>query len=304
MRRLLPLLLAVVAPAAAAQTPALGPEFPVNTYTTGAQTAPAVAAADSGGFVLAWESLNQDGSQLGVFARVFGADGAPLSGEIPVNTHTTSNQREPSVAADDAGNFVVVWRGSGQDGSGDGIFGQRFDADGVPAGAEFQVNTFTTSSQEVPAVSMNGTGEFVAVWQSFAGDANGFGIAGRRFDAAGAAQGPEFQVNAHTTGNQERPRVAIDASGGFVVVWDTPGQDGNFLGVFGRRFDASGVAVSSEFSVNTYTTGDQAAPDVAIGSDGRFAVVWRSAAQDGSELGVFARRYDAANVPVGGEFPV
>jgi large repetitive protein len=35
-------------------------------------------------------------------------------------------QYNSSVAADPAGNFVVVWQSLGQDGSGFGIFGQRF----------------------------------------------------------------------------------------------------------------------------------------------------------------------------------
>jgi hypothetical protein len=33
---------------------------------------------------------------------------------------------DPSVAADDAGDFVVVWTSSGQDGSNYGVFGQRY----------------------------------------------------------------------------------------------------------------------------------------------------------------------------------
>ncbi len=31
-----------------------------------------------------------------------------------------------SVAAEDNGDFVVVWRGDGQDGSGQGVYGRRF----------------------------------------------------------------------------------------------------------------------------------------------------------------------------------
>ena len=49
-----------------------------------------------------------------------------LGGEFQVNTYTTSSQSGPSVAMDGAGNFVVVWQSSGQDGSSGGVFGQRF----------------------------------------------------------------------------------------------------------------------------------------------------------------------------------
>ena len=33
-------------------------------------------------------------------------------------------------------------------------------------------------------------------------------------------------------GNQTAPDVAIDAAGDFVVVWQSPGQDGSGYGVF------------------------------------------------------------------------
>jgi len=50
---------------------------------------------------------------------------APVGSEFQVNTYTTSFQRNPAVASDAAGNFVVVWDSSeGQDGSDSGVFGQ------------------------------------------------------------------------------------------------------------------------------------------------------------------------------------
>ena len=39
----------------------------------------------------------------------------------------------------------------GQDGSGHGIYGQRYAADGTPVGSEFRVNTFTTDDQVFPS---------------------------------------------------------------------------------------------------------------------------------------------------------
>src|SRR5204862_5205006 len=50
---------------------AAGGEFAVNTYTAGFQGPPAVAAAPSGDFVVVWPSLDQDGSQYGVFGQRF-----------------------------------------------------------------------------------------------------------------------------------------------------------------------------------------------------------------------------------------
>ena len=52
------------------------------------------------------------------------------------------------------------------------------------------------------------------------------------------------------------------------------------------------IPLGEPFIVNTTTAGDQRSPDVAIGPDGRFVVVWRSEDQDGSGWGVFARWFD------------
>ena len=65
-----------------------------------------------------------DGSSGSVFAAT--SSGAPLGPEFRVNTYTTSSQSGPSVTADTAGNFVVVWSSYSQDGSGFGVFGQRY----------------------------------------------------------------------------------------------------------------------------------------------------------------------------------
>src|SRR5688500_12532494 len=104
--------------------------------------------------------------------------------------------------------------------------------------------------------------------------------------------GPEFRVNAHTTGSQAHPSVAAPPRGGIVVAWQSAGQDGSGYGVFARRYDALGNAVGAEFQVNAYTPGDQKAPAVAVDPDGRLLVAWTSDGQDGSGSGVFARRYD------------
>src|SRR5204862_333266 len=106
---------------------------------------------------------------------------------------------------------------------------------------------------------------------------------------AQAPSGGEFMVNTYTTGLQWYPAVASDASGNFVVVWESLGQDGGLDGVFRRRFDASGAALGSVFKVNSYTTGYQLRPAVASDPAGNFVVAWQDEGQDGS-TGVFAQR--------------
>jgi hypothetical protein len=214
----------------------LGPEFRVNTNTTGNQYISAVSSDASGNFVVVWGSGLQDGSVTGVFGQRYASSGAPLGPEFLVNTYTTSAQRRPSVASDTVGNFVVVWDSYGQDGQFAGIFGQRYASSGTPLGPEFRVNTYTTSAQYLPRVVADAAGNFVVVWQSYTADGSNDGVFGQRYASSGAPLGSEFRINTYTTGDQDRPAVASDASGNFVVTWQSQAQDGSSEGVFGQRY--------------------------------------------------------------------
>ena len=55
--------------AASPQGNPLGPEFRVNTFTTGNQVGPSVASQSSGNFVAVWASALQDGSSYGIFGQ-------------------------------------------------------------------------------------------------------------------------------------------------------------------------------------------------------------------------------------------
>src|SRR5262249_23667920 len=184
----------VSAPTLRAQAPALSAEFQANTYTTSSQYFPKVAANASGNFVVVWSSnAGQDGFQGGVFGQRYDASGTKQGGEFQVNTYTSGDQSNPSIAMDVSGNFVVVWQSRNQVGLGQDVFAQRFDSSGVPQGSEFRVNTYTTGNQYAPSIGMDLTGDFVVVWQSYQ-DGSGYGIFGQRFDSSGTKQGSEFQI--------------------------------------------------------------------------------------------------------------
>ena len=298
--RLLVLVALLSLPAAAwPQGDPLGPEFRVNTYTTNTQGYPSVAAVPGGGFVVVWQSAFQDGSYNGVFGQRYSGSGMPVGVEFRVNTYTTFQQQSASVAADASGNFVVVWTFAGQGGLG--VFGQRYDSAGAPIGPEFRVNSSGGLPRD-PSVASDGLDNLIVVWSRSGGGGGPSNVLGQRYKSTGAPLGMEFRVNAYTTGLAVGPAVASDAAGNFVVVWD--GSDGSSFGVVGQRYASTGIPLGSEFRVNTYTTGYQYQPAVASDASGNFVVVWQSAAQDGVGFGVFGQRFAAAGTPVGPEFRV
>ena len=283
---------------------AVGAEFQVNTYSTGMQTTPAITALSGGGFVVTWQSFGQDGSEWGIYGQRYDSAGNPQGDEFQVNSYTDSSQLDPSVTAFCDGGFVVTWTSSGQDGDALGIFGQRYDSAGNPQGSEFQVNSYAPSAQFASSVTAIGDGGFVVTWQSFGQDGDSYGIFGQRYDSSGNPQGDEFQVNSYTTSQQGAPAVTALGDSGFVVTWQSSGQDGSGFGIFGQRYDSGGNPVGSEFQANSYTPSNQNGVTVTALGGGGFVVAWMSFGQDGNGNGIYGQRYDSDGNPVGGEFQV
>lgn len=284
-----------------------GGEFRVNTFTPDTQAGAVVARDADGDTVVAWQSNNQDGSSAGVYAQRYNAAGAPQGGEFRVNTTTSGLQGSPDVAMDADGDFVIVWNGQPSSGDPDtNIYGQRYNAAGQAQGAEFIVNTVLSGMQNSAAVAMDAAGNFVVTWNSAGQDGSGLGVYGQRYDFLGRPQGTEFRVNVVTVNDQSNSSVEMDLGGNFVVAWQDNAQDGSSAGVYARRFNAAGIALSGEFRVNTQTTGSQSAASVAIDADGDFVIAWTSVGQDepGDLGGIYAQRYNAAGVAQGGEFRV
>ena len=283
---------------------AVGGEFQVNTNTLNFQIRPSVATDSDGDFVVVWQSFSQDGSNYGIYGQRYNKTGTPAGTEFRINTTTADAQKDPKVAMDSDGDFVVTWTSYGQDGGGYGVYAQRYDNGGLAVGAEFQVNTYTDYDQFDPSVAMDNDGDFVIAWEGLGQDGSGSGIYAQRYASTGATLGDEFRVNATTTSSQAFPSVAMDSNGDFVIAWSSRNQDGDGAGVYAQRYDNTGITLGGEFRVNTTTTNYQEFPSVAMDSDGDFVISWSSYSQDGSNYGVYAQRYDNTGVGVGSEFQV
>lgn len=206
-------------------------------------------------------------------------------------THTEGG-RSLDTAAD--GSSVFVWHSTVGDGSGSGVFGQRYDAAGAKVGGEFQINTTTTDDQNNAAVAVRDDGSFIVTWQSRLQDGDLFGVYARTFAADGTPTSGEIAVNVTTTGNQEKPVIADLAGGGFAIAWSGRGL-GDANGTFARIFDASGTPVTGEIAVNTTTVYAQVFATIAADADGGFAVAWQGNSRE-PNAGGFDRYNDRKNV--------
>jgi hypothetical protein len=98
------------------------------------------------------------------------------------------------------------------------------------------------------------------------------------------------------------PAIAEDGRGGFVVVWTDAGAGGQ--DVFGSVLPPGGGSPGPRFQVNAATAGTQGSPEVAIGPDGDFMVVWQGGTftepgGDGDFEGVFRRTFSPSGIPRG-----
>ncbi len=101
-----------------------------------------VSGTSNGDFALA--RYNTDGSLDTSFSGLPPMTRAmPAGSEFQVNTYTNFHQNYPAITGLNGGGYVVIWSSWEQDGSLDGIYGQRYASDGARQGGEFQVNTYT-----------------------------------------------------------------------------------------------------------------------------------------------------------------
>jgi hypothetical protein len=251
--------------------------FAMNADTAPLREGASIDRDASGRYVIVWKENDAD-----IWGQRWNADGTPIGGNFQINASTPGFLAPPRVASDPSGNFVVTWTSNAD------AVARRFDSNGAALGGEFIVNQYTTGSQYASAVAMSATG-FVVTWSG--ADQDGDGPFARVFDASGVPITNEFRVNTSTyPGTVSGPDVAMDARGGFVVVWG----DDPFMsqGVHGRRFESDGASLGDEFLIHGSTTQVVSKPRVASDSAGNFLVTWQeNEAGNLDDSDVFGRFY-------------
>lgn len=272
----------------------LGNEQRVNTTTAYNEEDPSVAALDGGGWIVAWQSHNENGTSI--YQQRYDAAGNPdPKGEVKIGGSDAS--RNVSVTALAGGSWLTTWSDNGD------IYQQRYDASGNPdpSGA-VRVNTSTEHDFFVPVVTTLRDGGWLVTWSSSDPDASAWNVYQRRYDADGNPDPKgEMLVNTTTQNTQWRQSVTALADGGWVVTWDSMGQDGDSGGVYQQRYDANGNPFQGETRVNTTTVLAQSESSVTALADGGWLVTWRSRVDITGGEGIYQQRYDKDGAAIGGE---
>jgi len=206
--------------------------------------------------------------------------------ERTVNASTGYSVGSPDIANDPEGNFVSVWRNSGMDGNGDGIFLQRFDRFGTRLESnDVQINSTSDGAQGNPGIAMDKSGNYVVVWQGDGAETSSKGIYARAYDKNGIAVTDETLISA-VNNDESSPKIAIDydndsANGSFVITWES--AIGDKHEIFARRcsvnFETTSISITrigNEINVTddpALLTGHN--PNVAVTTNGDFMIAWR-----------------------------
>ncbi|QKW23841.1 hypothetical protein HUT16_36295 [Kitasatospora sp. NA04385] len=248
---------------------------------------PDVGLDDRGDAVVVWAE-DPDGNGLyNIVYRVLSPTGAVL-GSGRVNANADGQQIHPRVAVDPDGApgsatavaFSVVWEDV-QGTAAATVKAAGFTGTTTKA-YEVTVNA-TGGAHHNPDVATSASGDAVVVWDEDT-DGNGYYQIGlvKLAKANGAVTLSRRSANSVAAGQQQRPAVAADFNGDFVVAWES--DHTGTRGVWARSFTAAGTPGPAE----TEVSGGSGAGNPSVGiDDQREAVVGWSVA--GADPAVWAR---------------
>jgi hypothetical protein len=137
-----------------------------------------------------------------------------------------------------------------------------------------------------PEVAMNARGDVVAVWSQYGPPYN---IRAARYDAAAEVWESARLLEHDDTGDATLPRVAMDAAGNAIAVWQH--FDGTSHHVWASRYQASSDEWEEPAQLDVCQTGEAGEPRIAMNAAGEAMVVWRQS--DDTVAQPWSRRFDA-----------
>jgi VCBS repeat-containing protein len=206
----------------------------VNSTIAGEQRTPSVSALANGGYVVLWDddpaatsTTAFTNGAYGVTARIFAADGSPVTGETAVTPSGLNFDAYPEVEGLAGGGFVAIWTVGGS------VHGQIFDSGGAKVGGDFQVNSSTATSQYGAKVAGLPNGSFIIAWSDAGPDSDG-SIRAQVFNPDGSRSGSEQIVGSAASFAYDLV-IDVRSDSSWAIAWGAPDGTG-FNDVKGRFF--------------------------------------------------------------------
>jgi cysteine-rich repeat protein len=199
----------------------------------------------------------------------------------------------PRLATDGQGTWLAVWAATGALGTDSDVLSARSTDHGVSWTSPVPVNGSAATDEAfdfAPAVATDGDGTWVAVWAATNGpDTDIFVARSTNAGTTWSTPAPLYADAASDTGNDDRPQIAVDGAGHWLVVWDAPGRFGNDRDVLYARSLDGGVGWTAPAALGGNATTDRGTdqrPHAAPDGAGGWLVVWASTDSLGNTIGI------------------
>ena len=250
-------------------------------------------------FLVAWRN--------GGVGRIYGQRlqpwGEPIDQRLElfsINEGEAYNLQKVDLAYNpDDNEYLLVWADVR---FGPKVYMQRLNSQGVRIGGEAAACPGCDDiSQRNPVLVYNTQAkEYFLVWQALRG--SGLDIVGQRVSRSGTPLTSGI-ITAEAEGTQSLPDIAYNlATNEYVTVWRDGRQDNSRRRVWGRTYDAGGIAQSGPMAMTTFLS-EQRSPAVEWhgGDNSGYLVLWtdKRAYPSSDNADLMARWLDADGNPVG-----
>lgn len=283
----------------------INPYHLVNTIVDGDQNYPSVAALQSGGFVVTYESSKADtgGTSLGCLAQLYNISNNKVGNEILINTTTENNQMKCKVTETSNGNLLFIWVYTVNNSSYD-IYGKIYTPSMTVVKPEFKINENVSSllSSHVEVSIDYGNIFVLMITKPLGCSSCKYGVYGKIISSVGLTIKSEFKISSNTLIDEISPWACYYNSK-ILITWTLNNStSGTGYDIFGIFFDKDGNALNSnEFIINKTTAGDQKDATCAALTNGNFVITYNSG---GSDENIYAKIIDSSNTIIKDEFLV
>ncbi|NOX56608.1 MAG: hypothetical protein GXP27_19625, partial [Planctomycetes bacterium] len=267
----------------------------------GDETSPEVVTDGTGRWIAVWEAPGGGGfgADRDIFFSVSTDNGLTWSDPQALNTNASTDSgedRNPELATDGAGTWIVVWQSSdtlgGTIGTDTDILFSRSTDNGQTWSDPSPVTTAASSdsvSDERPKIATDGSGRWVVVWRSYE-MVNAFEFVDSIYAARsvnnGASWGAPVALSNNgitDTASDENPDVTADGAGNWVVVWESSNDLGDTVGtdrdIFFSRSTNNAQTWSTPSVLNSNAgsdAGNDVTPTVLADGAGHWMAAWRT----------------------------
>jgi hypothetical protein len=189
-----------------------------------------VAVDKDGNAIAVWSQ--DDGTRFNIWTNRYTPSGG-WGTAVLLESNNAGSAGDPQIAFDANGNAIAVWQQS--DGTRNNIWANRYTS-GTGWGTPQLIETDNAGAAINPQIAFDASGNAFAVWQQSDGTRDN--IWAVRFTSGtgtGSGWGTPFLLETSNAGAATLPRIAIDASGNALAVWQQ--SDGSRTNIWAARFD-------------------------------------------------------------------